>query len=69
MAEGVRSAQSHLAEANLKKHGVDFREAAIVLDDPLSVAFPDREKLEAASCECYRTATELLKNVTRRQGS
>jgi CRP-like cAMP-binding protein len=29
----------------------------------------DREKLEAASCECYRTATELLKNVTRRQGS
>ena len=26
----------------------------------------DREKLEAASCECYRTATDLLKNVTRR---
>jgi len=29
----------------------------------------DREKLEAASCECYRTATELLTNVTRRQRS
>jgi hypothetical protein len=29
------------AEANLKKHGVDFREAATVFDDPLSVAFPD----------------------------
>jgi hypothetical protein len=25
----------------------------------------DREKLEAASCECYRMATELLKTVTR----
>jgi Mn-dependent DtxR family transcriptional regulator len=24
----------------------------------------DREKLEAASCECYRTATNLLKRVT-----
>ena len=29
------------AEANLKKHGVDFREAATVFDDPFSIAFPD----------------------------
>ena len=29
------------AEANSKRHGVDFREAATVFDDPLSVAFPD----------------------------
>lgn len=29
------------AEANLKKHGVDFREAATVFDDAWSVAFPD----------------------------
>ncbi len=29
------------AEANLKKHGIDLREAATVFDDPLSVAFPD----------------------------
>jgi uncharacterized DUF497 family protein len=29
------------AAANLKKHGVDFREAATVFDDPWSVAFPD----------------------------
>jgi hypothetical protein len=29
------------AEANLKKHGIDFREAATVFDDPLSIAFPD----------------------------
>ena len=29
------------------------------------VTIVDREKLEAASCECYRTATDLLKNVTR----
>jgi hypothetical protein len=31
------------AEANLKKHGVDFREAATVFDDTLSVAFPDAD--------------------------
>src|SRR5687768_7257204 len=30
------------------------------------VTIVDREKLEAASCECYRTATELLKQVTSR---
>jgi len=29
------------ASANLKKHGVDFREAATVFDDPLSTAYPD----------------------------
>jgi uncharacterized DUF497 family protein len=29
------------ALANLKKHGIDFHEAATVLDDPLSTTFPD----------------------------
>ena len=29
------------AEANRRKHGVEFREAATVFNDPLSVAFPD----------------------------
>jgi uncharacterized protein len=29
------------AEENLKAHGVDFREAATVFDDPLSTTFPD----------------------------
>ena len=29
------------------------------------VTIVDRENLEAASCECYRTATDLLTNVTR----
>ncbi|MCX6543705.1 MAG: BrnT family toxin [Acidobacteria bacterium] len=29
------------ATANVKKHGVDFREAATVFDDPLSTTFPD----------------------------
>ena len=29
------------AEENLKKHGVDFREAATVFDDTLSTTFPD----------------------------
>jgi len=31
------------AVANLKKHGVDFREAATVFDDPLSTTFPNEE--------------------------
>ena len=29
------------AEANRKKHGIDFQEAATVLDDTLSSTFPD----------------------------
>ena len=28
------------------------------------VTILDREKLEAASCECYRAATDLLRAVT-----
>jgi uncharacterized DUF497 family protein len=31
------------AEANAQKHGVGFREAATVLEDPLSTTFPDQE--------------------------
>jgi uncharacterized DUF497 family protein len=29
------------AQANLRKHRVDFREAATIFGDPLSVTFPD----------------------------
>jgi uncharacterized protein len=39
--------------ANLKKHGVGFREAATVLEDPLSTTFPD----EAHSTEERRFVT------------
>jgi uncharacterized DUF497 family protein len=31
------------AAANLRRHGVDFHEAATVLDDTLSTTFPDVE--------------------------
>jgi uncharacterized DUF497 family protein len=31
------------ASANIKKHDIDFREAATVFDDPLSTTFPDEE--------------------------
>jgi len=31
------------AAANLKKHGIDFHEAATVLNDTLSTTFPDHE--------------------------
>jgi len=31
------------AAENLRKHGVDFREAATVFDDPLSTTFPDAD--------------------------
>jgi uncharacterized DUF497 family protein len=32
------------AAANLKKHHVDFREAATVFDDRLSTTFPDADR-------------------------
>ena len=32
------------AEENLKSHGVDFREAATIFDDPLSTTFPDTDQ-------------------------
>src|SRR4029077_4584 len=35
------------AVANLKKHAVDFREAATVFYDPLSTTFPDDDHSEA----------------------
>ena len=31
------------ATANLRKHGIDFHEAATVLSDTLSTTFPDEE--------------------------
>jgi uncharacterized protein len=31
------------AAANLKKHGIDFHEAATVLNDTLSTTFPDEK--------------------------
>jgi uncharacterized protein len=31
------------AATNLRKHGIDFHEAATVLDDPLSTTFPDAD--------------------------
>jgi uncharacterized protein len=31
------------AKANIQKHGVDFREASTVFDDPLSTTFPDMD--------------------------
>jgi uncharacterized protein len=35
------------AASNLAKHGVDFREAGTVLDDPLSTTFPDPDHSDA----------------------
>jgi CRP-like cAMP-binding protein len=32
------------------------------------VTIVDRDKLESAACECYRTTTELLNAVTARSG-
>jgi uncharacterized DUF497 family protein len=34
------------AEANLRKHGVDFEEAATVFSDPLSTTFPSQDHSE-----------------------
>jgi uncharacterized DUF497 family protein len=35
------------AAANLKKHGVDFREAATVFNDVMSMTFPDEDHSES----------------------
>jgi CRP-like cAMP-binding protein len=42
-----------------------LQKAGLIMYHRGHVTIVDREKLEAASCECYRTATELLKNVIR----
>jgi uncharacterized DUF497 family protein len=34
------------ATENVRKHGVDLREAATVFDDPLSTTFPDTDHSE-----------------------
>jgi uncharacterized protein len=33
------------ANSNLKKHGVSFNEASAVFKDPLSITFPDLDRL------------------------
>ena len=35
------------AAANLAKHGVDFEDAAIAFDDPLSITIPDPDHSES----------------------
>jgi len=35
------------ASANLRKHGISFREAATVLGDPLAWTFPDADHSES----------------------
>jgi hypothetical protein len=34
------------AEANFKKHGISFQEAATVFGDPLAITFPDPDHSE-----------------------
>ncbi len=34
------------AEENLKKHGVDFADALLVLEDPFALSFEDRDHPE-----------------------
>ena len=44
-----------------------WQRAGLIDDNPQGAAtVRDRERLEAASCECYRTATQLLQNVLNR---
>jgi uncharacterized protein len=37
------------AKANLRKHGLDFNEAATVFSDPLSTTFPSEDHSESES--------------------
>ena len=57
---GVRRATVNVATGMLKKAGfIRYVRGKITVID--------RPGLESASCECYRTATDLLMNVTRPQ--
>ena len=40
------------AAANLKKHGIDFHEAATVLDDTFSATFPDTDHSSLVEPRC-----------------
>ena len=44
-----------------------LQRAGLIMYHRGRVTVRDRERLEAASCECYRTATELLQNVLNRR--
>ena len=44
-----------------------LRRAGLIKYHRGHVTITNRENLEAASCECYRTATDLLRTVTRRR--
>ncbi|MDQ2926395.1 MAG: BrnT family toxin [Acidobacteriota bacterium] len=41
MSRQIFEFDPHKAATNLKKHGVSFREAMTVFDDPLAQTFPD----------------------------
>jgi hypothetical protein len=41
-----------------------LRKAGLITYHRGSVVIVDRHRLEQASCECYRAATELLESVT-----
>jgi hypothetical protein len=40
---GVHTWDPNKAEANLRKHGVEFRDGATVFQDPLSTTFPSED--------------------------
>ena len=48
------------ARANLKKHGVDFADAATVFDDPLAVTISDEEAEECRFVTIGTDATGSL---------
>ena len=43
-----------------------LQKAGLITYQRGQITIVDREKLEAASCECYRISTDLLKRVTTR---
>jgi hypothetical protein len=48
------------ARANLRKHGVPFAEALVVLEDPLALTVPDRTRTEERLVTIGRDAEGVL---------
>jgi hypothetical protein len=59
------SMTSHFGGRIPRRRGLNKHQRSSIANRGQCDPFDDRKKLEAASCECYNTATDLVKAVIR----